>query len=78
MSLYVHYERPIPGHVLSTIYMDTSIESRKRPIGDLAKDDIDYHKIHWSRSRTTVAAATSLIEFAVRKKFFESSNLTFT
>lgn len=68
MLLYVHYERPIPGHVLSTIHMDTSIESRKRPVGDLPKDDINYHEIHWSRSRRTVAGATSLIEFAVWKK----------
>jgi hypothetical protein len=63
-TYYLHYERPIVGHVLSTIYMNTGIERRKRTVGDLPKDNINNHEIHWSRSRVTVA---SLIEFSAEK-----------
>jgi hypothetical protein len=41
-----HYERSVLRHVLSTFYIDTGIEGRKRPFGDLPKDDIDNHEIH--------------------------------
>jgi hypothetical protein len=67
-TYYLHYERPILGHVLSTVYMNTGIERRKRTVGDLPKDDIDYHEIHWSRSRSNSSGGTCLIEFTVRKK----------
>jgi hypothetical protein len=49
----LHYERAVLRHVLATLYMDSGIEGRKRPFGDLPKDDIDNHEIHWWRSRTT-------------------------
>jgi hypothetical protein len=51
----LHYERSVLGHVLSTFYIETGIEGRKRPFGDLPKDDIDNHEIHWWRSRVTEA-----------------------
>jgi hypothetical protein len=77
--MYLHYERPILGHVLSTIYMNTGIERRKRTVGDLAKDDISNHKIHWSRSRfksNSGEGARLFIEFAVRNKPFQIIYLT--
>ena len=45
----LHYERSVLRHVLFTFYIDTSIEGGKRPFGDLPKDDIDNHEIHWWR-----------------------------
>jgi hypothetical protein len=51
----LHYERSVLRHVLSTFYIDTGIEGRKRPFRDLPKDDIDNHEIHWCRSRVTEA-----------------------
>jgi hypothetical protein len=50
----LHYERSVLRHVLPTFYIDTGIEGRKRPFRDLPKDDIDYHEIHWWRSRVIV------------------------
>lgn len=51
----LHYERSVLRHVPSAFYIDTGIEGRKGPFGDLPKDDIDNHEIHWWRSRVTEA-----------------------
>jgi hypothetical protein len=53
-NLNLHYERSVHRHVLFTFYIDTGIEGRKRPFGDLPKDDIDNHEVHWWRSRVII------------------------